>query len=530
MTPNEAGVEIWHTFGAPETYSAQPASHFGVDETTGLVTIATELSANTSYELTLQLTDGTETAMREFRFIVGDGEQPAEKAKLVVLSALRSTPEDVVVTLAWRAVEYADRYTLSRADGSAADGAYQSIYEGGGEQVSQCLLVDSCDSPVVWRTYTETDLTVGSVYYYRLDSCNDFGCAEQSEVLSLSVSLLPEKVFDAEPTGKATLESSVIELAPGFVAAFVEWDVLLTVDTVTAPNGNTDTLTTALPYRYILSRASSSGGSYKQVNTQSPGSKTTRRLSYYDSNAALNDVYYYRLVACNDVGCGPRSDILTLTVVPPTLRKPETLIARANPAAKAAAILMTIDGAATLVPSAVVVGSPILIWSPVPGATQYRISRAIGDAETLTEPLPNGAQEYYLPDEDGDYQVIDTDIGASVKIDDCGGNVVCPAGALKFTDPAELTLEVPSLGLQKAYYYQVAACNAEDCGPVSDSVRVGGPVPPGPTPTGVPEIVVEEFRVDDSNNNLVEADLSWNEVTGANRYRLLRAQIGGGYE
>ena len=533
LTPNEAGVEIWHTFGAPETYSAQPASHFGVDETTGLVTIATELSANTSYELTLQLTDGTETAMREFRLIVGDGEQPAEKAKLVVLSALRSTPEDVVVTLAWREVEYADRYTLSRADGSAADGAYRSIYEGGGEQVSQCLTAGPCDSPEIWQTYTETDLTVGSVYYYRLDSCNDFGCAETSEVLSLSVSLLPEKVFDAKPTGKATLESSVIELAPGFVAAFVQWDVLLTVDTVTAPNGDTAAVTTSLPYRYILSRASSSGGSYRHVNTQPPVSKTTRRLSYYDPNAALNDVYYYRLVACNDVGCGPRSDILTLTVTltpkeTEDLVAPETLMARANPVAKAAAILMTIDGAATLVPSAVVVSNPVLIWSPVLGAMRYRIFRAIGDAETLTEPLANGAQEYYLPD--GDYEVIDTVIGVSVEIADCSGNVVCPAGAKKFTDPAELTLEVPSLTLQKAYYYQVAACNAEDCGPVSDSVRVGGPVPPGPTPEGVPEIVVEEFRVDDSNNNLVEADLSWNEVTGANRYRLLRAQIGGGYE
>ena len=529
LQPGEAGIAIWHNFGAAETYSAQPGSNFGVDETTGLATIATALLAGETYELEVELTDGTETATREFRFVV-DGEQPAEQATLVVLNTRRPAPDEVVVTLAWREVEYADRYTLSRANGSAADGAYQSIYEGGGEQVALCLTESDCD---FWLTYTESDLTIGSVYYYRLDSCNDFGCAGTSEVLSVSVSSPPAKIFDAAPAEKATLESLVVELAPGFVAAFVEWDVLLTAATVTAANGNTDTLTTALPYRYILSRASSSGGSYKHVNTQSPGSKATRRLSYYDPNAARNDVYYYRLVACNDVGCGPQSDILTLTVTltpkeTEDLVAPETLMARANPVAKAAAILMTIDGVVTLAPSAVVVSNPVLIWSPVLGAMRYRIFRAIGDAETLTEPLANGAQEYHLPD--GDYQVIDTVIGVSVDIADCGGNVVCPAGAKKFTDPAELTLEVPSLTLQKAYYYQVAACNAEDCGPVSDPVRVGGPVPPGPTPTGVPEIVVEEFRVDDSNNNLVEADLSWNEVTGANRYRLLRAQIGGGYE
>ena len=529
LQPGEAGLAIWHNFGAAETYSPQPGSNFGVDETTGLATIVTALSASETYELAVELTDGTETATREFRFVV-DGEQPAEQATLVVLNTRRPAPDEVVMTLAWREVEYADRYTLSRANGSAADGAYQSIYEGDGEQVALCLTESDCD---FWLTYTESDLTIGSVYYYRLDSCNDFGCAGTSEVLSVSVSSPLPNVFDAAPTGKATLESSVFELAPGFVAAFVEWDVLLTAATVTAANGDTAAVTTSLPYRYILSRASSSGGSYKQVNTQFPGSKTTRRLSYYDPNAARNDVYYYRLVACNDVGCGPRSDILTLTVTltpkeTEDLVAPETLMARANPVAKAAAILMTIDGVVTLAPSAVVVSNPVLIWSPVLGAMRYRIFRALGDAETLTEPLANGAQEYHLPD--GDYEVIDTVIGVSVDIADCGGNVVCPAGAKKFTDPAELTLEVPSLTLQKAYYYQVAACNAEDCGPVSDPVRVGGPVPPGPTPTGVPEIVVEEFRVDDSNNNLVEADLSWNEVTGANRYRLLRAQIGGGYE
>ena len=529
LQPGEAGLAIWHNFGAAETYSAQPGSNFGVDETTGLATIATALSASETYELAVELTDGTETATREFRFVV-DGEQPAEQATLVVLNTRRPAPDEVVVTLAWREVEYADRYTLSRANGSAADGAYQSIYEGGGEQVALCLTESDCD---FWLTYTESDLTIGSVYYYRLDSCNDFGCAGTSEVLSVSVSSPPAKIFDAAPAEKATLESLVVELAPGFVVAFVEWDVLLTAATVTAANGNTDTLTTALPYRYILSRASSSGGSYKHVNTQSPGSKATRRLSYYDPDATLDDVYYYRLVACNDVGCGPQSDILTLTVTltpkeTEDLVAPETLMARANPVAKAAAILMTIDGVVTLAPSAVVVSNPVLIWSPVLGAMRYRIFRALGDAETLTEPLANGAQEYHLPD--GDYEVIDTVIGVSVDIADCGGNVVCPAGAKKFTDPAELTLEVPSLTLQKAYYYQVAACNAEDCGPVSDPVRVGGPVPPGPTPTGVPEIVVEEFRVDDLDNNLVEADLSWNEVTGANRYRLLRAQIGGGYE
>ena len=45
LTPGEAGIAIWHTFGAAETYSVQPGSNFDVDETTGLVTVMTALSA-----------------------------------------------------------------------------------------------------------------------------------------------------------------------------------------------------------------------------------------------------------------------------------------------------------------------------------------------------------------------------------------------------------------------------------------------------------------------------------------------------
>ena len=538
IAAGQAGLAIWHTFGAEETYSVRAGSNFGVEETFGMVTVTTELSGGNTYTLTMDLTGEGETATREFRFVV-DGEQPAERAELVVLNTRRPAANEVVVTLGWRDVARADRYTLSRAAGSDTDGAYRAIYEGGGKPVTQCLTESSCS---LWLTYTESDLTIGSVYYYRLDSCNDFGCAEQSEVLSLSVSPPQPRLHDAPPEETPELDVLVAELSPGLFAALVQWDALLTTRVVSGrytvvlsvsvdSEGVTTTLyreydadltlTNALPYEYRLERSLQSDTGYNEVHSVQPYRKLYN-MGYGDTNVTLNSVYYYRLQVCNTAGCAaPLSDVLTVTVTP-ALTKPEVLIARVTPSATAVIAPRIVNGEVTLVPTAVVVGSPTLLWSPVAGATQYRIFRALGDAETLAVSLANGAREYRLLN--GEYTVtVATTAGVSVEITDCDKGVVCPANGLKYVDPATLTLET-------AHYYRVAACNAETCGPLSDAVRVGGPVPPGPTPKGAPEVAIEGYRLDDSDSNLAQADVTWNEVSGANRYRLLRAQIGGGYE
>ena len=538
IAAGQAGLAIWHTFGAEETYSVRAGSNFGVGDATGIVTVTTELSGGETYTLTMDLTGEGETATREFRFVV-DGEQPAERAELVVLNTRRPAANEVVVTLGWRDVARADRYTLSRAAGSDTDGAYRAIYEGGGKPVTQCLTESSCS---LWLTYTESDLTIGSVYYYRLDSCNDFGCAEQSEVLSLSVSPPQPRLHDAPPEETPELDVLVAELSPGLFAALVQWDALLTTRVVSGrytvvlsvsvdSEGVTTTLyreydadltlTNALPYEYRLERSLQSDTGYNEVHSVQPYRKLYN-MGYGDTNVTLNSVYYYRLQVCNTAGCAvPLSDVLTVTVTP-ALTKPEVLIARVTPSATAVIAPRIVNGEVTLVPTAVVVGSPTLIWSPVAGATQYRIFRALGDAETLAVSLANGAREYRLLN--GEYTVtVATTAGVSVEITDCDKGVVCPANGLKYVDPATLTLET-------AHYYRVAACIAETCGPLSDAVRVGGPVPPGPTPKGAPEVAIEGYRLDDSDSNLAQADVTWNEVSGANRYRLLRAQIGGGYE
>ena len=551
IAAGQAGLAIWHTFGAEETYSVRAGSNFGVGDATGIVTVTTELSGGETYTLTMDLTGEGETATREFRFVV-DGEQPAERAELVVLNTRRPAANEVVVTLGWRDVARADRYTLSRAAGSDTDGAYRAIYEGGGKPVTQCLTESSCS---LWLTYTESDLTIGSVYYYRLDSCNDFGCAEQSEVLSLSVSPPQPRLHDAPPEETPELDVLVAELSPGLFAALVQWDALLTTRVVSGrytvvlsvsvdSEGVTTTLyreydadltlTNALPYEYRLERSLQSDTGYNEVHSVQPYRKLYN-MGYGDTNVTLNSVYYYQfaglqhgglrgaVIRCPDCYCGSDCDSDGQKPGSNHRRAGNVLIARVTPSATAVIAPRIVNGEVTLVPTAVVVGSPTLLWSPVEGATQYRIFRALGDAETLAVSLANGAREYRLPNGVYTVTIATTVIGVSVEITDCDKGVVCPANGLKYVDPATLTLET-------AHYYRVAACIAETCGPLSDAVRVGGPVPPGPTPKGAPEVAIEGYRLDDSDSNLAQADVTWNEVSGANRYRLLRAQIGGGYE
>ena len=561
IAAGQAGLAIWHTFGAEETYSVRAGSNFGVEETFGMVTVTTELSGGNTYTLTMDLTGAGETATREFGFVT----EQLDKGELVILNTRRPAQDEVVVSLGWRPVSGANAYNLLRAEGSET-GTYLTISDGDGSDVvaiDECTVSNgapNCNSLTDWLVYTESDLTIDSVYYYRLDSCGDLGCVS-SDILPLSVSP-PRVLHDAPPQETPELDVLVAELSPGLFAALVQWDALLTTRAVSGrytvvlsvsvdSEGVTTTLydeydatltlTNALPYIYRLSRSEQSDDGYNEVHSVQPYRKLYT-LGYGDTDVTLDSVYYYQLQVCNTAGCAaPLSDVLTVTVVPtvtptarnpdPVVAKPENLIVKVRPSASAGFALRVVNGEVTLAPVAIVVGSPTLLWSSVEAATQYRIFRALGDTETLAISLADGAREYRLPN--GAYTVIATVPGMSVNFDfedatltllsDCDKGVVCPANGLKYVDPATLTLET-------AHYYRVAACIADTCGPLSDAVRVGGPVPPGPTPKGAPEVAIEGYRLDDSDSNLAQADVTWNEVSGANRYRLLRAQIGGGYE
>ena len=481
LAPGAAGIAIWHNFGAPETITiTQSGAYFGVDEATGLVTIATQLSVDTTYGLTMELTDGTFTATREFRFVVGR----AEKGELVILNISRSAGSDATtVTLGWRPVRGADSYTLSRAAGSVA-GTYLTIYEGAGEAVDECTVsgfapgFGGCNPLADWLVFTESSVTLGSVYYYQLDSCGDLGCAT-SDTLSLSVSA-PSQIFDNPPDASPTIEIVTLRYGPESPEAFLAWDVLLTVREEASY-----TLTTALPYEYRLSRSSESADSgYIEVRNESPF-QNTRKLGYGDADLMLGSVYYYLLSVCNDAGCADTPSSVTLTVAGIGFGAPE-LGARVFRDGPSDSLTVT------------------LTWSPIEGATEYRVLRAS------------------LADEN-DESVIYTQIHKGAVMDLVLTTSSSTMTVLTHTDT------VLRSGI---YYYQVEACDAGGCaGDRSNAVRVGPPLlPPGlpglPAFEGVSNLAITDVDiVETAIVTLADAVLEWSAVEGANNYRLLRATI-----
>ena len=547
LAPGAAGLAIWHNFDAPETYSiVQTASFFDVDIATGLVTIVEELSANTPYEFMLELKDGTFTATREFRFTTDQ----IEKGKLVVLNTRRPASDEVIVTLGWRPVSGADRYTLSRAAGSET-GEYISKYEGAGEAVDECALSGgvvggNCNALADWLVFTEDDLTLGSVYYYRLDSCGDLGCAE-SDILSLSVSPPPPPIFDSAPATSPDLELVTLLHGASSPAAIFEWDVLLTskvvegrYTVVLSVSVNMDsgvsttiydeydatvTLTNALPYDYRLSRSSQGEtGDYIEVHESNPFGNA-RKLGYFDSDLTLGSVYYYRLSVCNGAGCADPSAVVMLPVNldPPGLDAPELDVGRFDHGDVLVSQVITLDSGATSVMFSVHSPASLtvtLTWTQVDRSDKYRVFRATLAAETDEAVIRygDGRIEYRLL-KDLDYVEIYEGEGVSIHNDRLA--------------------HIDAVSQDAVYYYQVEACDADDdCSDRSNFVRVGAPPRPlSQTPDGVPNLAITDIDVavkgdalDVVSLTVADAVLEWSEVSGANNYRLLRAQIGGGYE
>ena len=503
-----AGIAIWHTFGASETYSiAQSDSYFGVDTATGLVTVATELSANDPYEFMLQLTDGTVNVTRTFPVMTGD--QPAEQATLVVLNFRAPAAGEVVATLGWRPIGGAESYTLSRAEGSET-GAYTPIDTSGGE-----LLFGLQN---LYLTYTETDLTLGSVYFYKLDSCNDFGCAPTSPILSLSVSPPPPPLFDAAPDASPAIELVTLLQGAFSPVAIFQWDALLTTREGVNSDGDRYTLTTALAYDYHLSRSSQSAdGGYIEILETSP-SANDRQLGHFDADLTLGSVYYYRLSVCNEAGCADPSAVLML---------PVDLGRRELDAPELAKRVFRDTSLASL--------TVTLTWPQVERSDKYRVFRAtlVNESDESFTRYADGRIEYRLL-KDLDYVEIYDGEGMTLALtasyfitNERGERELVEINANIHDDLAH----IDTVSQDAVYYYQVEACYADnDCGDRSNFVRVGPPPPP-PPPDGVSNLVIADFNIVESDTATVaEALLEWSAVEGANNYRLLRAPIDRGID
>jgi fibronectin type 3 domain-containing protein len=171
-------------------------------------------------------------------------------------AGLTATAGTVKVTLAWTASSGATSYNVYRSTSSGGEGA--TAYASG------------LTSP----SYTDTSVTAGTTYYYKVAAVNSTGTSAQSSEVS------------ATPTSAVTVPSAPAGL------------------TATAGAGNVTLAWTATTgaTSYNIYRGTSSGG--ESATAIATGITAT---SYIDSAVTAGTTYYYEVAAVNSAGTSAKS-------------------------------------------------------------------------------------------------------------------------------------------------------------------------------------------------------------------------------
>ena len=254
-----------------------------------------------------------------------------------VPTTLQATAGDGQITLSWTASSPAPAsYTLARKTGSA--GTYTTIA-----------------NPTV-ASYTDTNLTNGTTYYYKVSASN--GSCSSTYSTEASATPVPTCTQTAPGSPKAT--------ASGSVQVTITW-----------------TASTPTPTSYSVGRSTTSGSGYVSI-----GSVAGTILTYADTDTSLvkNTTYYYQVTAVGSVCTATSAETSTTT-------------ACSAPAAPSAGLTATSSN-----------GAITIAWTAVSGATAYTVSRSTSSggtytaistnqtAATYTDPasgLTNGTSYYY---------------------------------------------------------------------------------------------------------------------------------------
>jgi len=292
------------------------------------------------------------------------------------VTAAANSENSIIVS--WSAVSDAAGYYIYRSESTY--GTYAII-----------------DSTVSGTTsHTDTSLSVGAIYYYKIAAYNSVGIGNQSSHVSATTQAAPDNVI-----AKTNSVSSVI----------VNWDSV---------PGATE---------YYIYRSTSANDTYTQIGTST-------KTSYINTSLSVGAIYYYKVAAYNSGWIGAQSSYASAT----TLSAPANIIATTNSLSS-----ITVD------------------WDTVSNATGYYIyrSESTNSAYTLLDSTAYTITSY-------------TDISLSVSV---------------------------------AYYYKIAAYNNGGIGIQSSHVSAATlPAPSNVTATA------------DSGSIIV----NWSAVSGVTGYYIYR--------
>jgi fibronectin type 3 domain-containing protein len=263
-TPGNAQVTLsWNASTGATSYNVKRSTTSGGPYTT----IATGVTA-TNYTNT-QLINGT-----AYFFVVSAVNSFGESGASVQATAtplgnppppptgLSATPGNAQVTLSWNASTGAASYNVKRS--TASGGPYSTIATG-----------------VTTTSYTNTNLTNGTTYFYVVSAVNSAGESGNSKQASAT----PQLSLPPAPTGlTATAGNAQVSLS---------WN---------ASSGATS---------YNVKRSTTSGGPYSTIAT---GVTTT---SYTNTNLINGTTYHFVVSAVNSAGQSGNSNQASATPAPP---------------------------------------------------------------------------------------------------------------------------------------------------------------------------------------------------------------------
>ena len=134
-------------------------------------------------------------------------------------------------------------------------------------------------------TYTNAGLAANTVYFYRVQAYNSLGSSAWSNEASAKT---PSPPVPSPPAPPSNL--TAIAAAPG-----------LSINLNWKDNSGNET-------KFLIQRKTGAGGTWSQIATV--GANTT---TYANAGLAANTVYFYRVQACNVVGCSAWSNEASAT-------------------------------------------------------------------------------------------------------------------------------------------------------------------------------------------------------------------------
>jgi len=165
------------------------------------------------------------------------------------------------ITISWDEVSYADEYLVYRS--SSDSGTYTRVGKS-------------------WTTsYTDTKLSAGTTYYYKVSAYNIDGESPQSSYVSATTS---SPNIPSAPTGVSASATTISSIT-------ISWDEVSDVK------------------GYYVYRSSSATGTYTRVGT--PSTK-----SYTDTKLSAGTTYYYKVSAYNSDGESLESSYISETTLP----------------------------------------------------------------------------------------------------------------------------------------------------------------------------------------------------------------------